>query len=60
MEVPDGGRALNGLGAPPGCQNQLNSEYRRVKSGSQTVGDNLHSREENNPYHQLRSQNMAQ
>ena len=27
MEVPGGGRALNGLGAPPGCQNQSNSEY---------------------------------
>ena len=27
MEVPGGGRALNGLGAPPGYQNQSNSEF---------------------------------
>ena len=28
------------------------------ESGSQTVGDNLHSQEGNNPDHQLRSQSV--
>ena len=37
--VFNGGRALNGLGAPPGYQTQSNSEYRLVISGSQTAGD---------------------
>jgi hypothetical protein len=30
-----------------------------MNHGSQTVGDNLHSREGNNPDHQLRSLNNA-
>ena len=59
MEVPGGGRALNGLGAPPGCQNQSNSEYRRSQYRSnQAVGDKLHSREGNSPDRQLRRLNV--
>ena len=59
MEVPGGGRALNGLGAPPGCQNQLNSEFRRsLYHRSQAVGDKICSREGNSPDHQLRCLNV--
>ena len=58
MEVPSRGRALNGLGAPPGCQNQLNSEfYRSQYHRSQAVGDKLYGREGNSPDHQLRCLN---
>ena len=58
MEVPGGGRALNGLGAPPGCQNQSNSEYRRQKYHSnQAVSDKVHCREGNSPDRQLRRLN---
>ena len=59
MEVPDGGRALNGLGAPPGCQNQSNSEFRWSQyHRSQAVGDKLYGREGNSPDHQLRCLNV--
>ena len=60
MEVPDGGRALNGLGALPGCQNQSNSEYRRSQyHRNQAIGDKLHVREANMPDQQLRCLNDA-
>ena len=60
MEVPGGGRALNGLGAPPGCQNQSNSEYRRSQyHRNQAVGDKVHCREGNSPDHQLRCLNIV-
>ena len=55
-----GGRALNGLGAIPGYQPQSNSEYLGVKRGSQTAGDNVRSREGNNPDHRIRSLNVSQ
>ena len=59
MEVPGGGRAQNGVGAPPGCQNQSNSEfYGSQYHRNQTVGDKLHSREGNSPDHQLRCLNV--
>ena len=59
MEVPDGGRALNGLGALPGCQNQSNSEYRRSQyHRNQAAGDKIRSREGNSPDHQLRCLNV--
>ena len=59
MEVPGGGRALNGLGAPPGCQNQSNSEFLWSQySSNQAVGDKLHSREDNSPDRQLRCLNV--
>ncbi len=59
MEVPAGGRALNGLGAPPGCQNQSNSEFRWSQYHSnQAVGDKLYGREGNSPDHQLRCLNV--
>jgi hypothetical protein len=59
MEVPGGGRALNGLGAPPGCQNQSNSEYHGSHQLSiQTAGDKLRRREGNSPDHQLRCLNV--
>ena len=60
MEVPGGGRALNGLGAPPGCQNQSNSEFQGSHYFSnQAVGDKLHSREGNSPDRQLRCLNIV-
>lgn len=55
-----GGRALNGLGAIPGYQPQSNSECQEVKCGSQTAGDNVRSREGNNPDHRIRSLNVSQ
>ena len=59
MEVPGGGRALNGLGAPPGCQNQSNSEfYWSQYHRNQAVGDKLYGREGNSPDHQLRCLNV--
>ena len=59
MEVPVGGRALNGLGAPPGCQNQSNSEFRRSQyNRNQAARDKLRSREGNSPDHQLRCLNV--
>ena len=59
MEVPGGGRALNGLGALPGCQNQSNSEYRRSQyHRNQAVGDKINCREGNSADHQLRCLNV--
>ena len=59
MEVPGGGRALNGLGAPPGCQNQSNSEFLRSQyPGIQAASDKIRSREGNSPDHQLRCLNV--
>lgn len=55
-----GGRALNELGPIPGYQPQSNSEYRRVKCSSESVGDKLHGREGNIPDQQLRCLNTAQ
>ena len=54
-----GGRALDGLGPIPGYQNQSNSECRKVKSGSESMGDKLHRREGNIPDRQLRCLNMV-
>ena len=54
-----GGRALNGLGGLPAYRPQLNSESHGVKHGSQTTGDELRSREGNNPDRQLRSLSLA-
>ena len=60
MEVPGGGRALNGLGAPPGCQNQSNSKFLGSHYSSiQAVGDKLHGREGNSPDRQLRCLNIV-
>ena len=50
---------LNGDGGPPAYPPQPNSEYRKDYLGSQTVGDNLHGREGNNPDRQLRSPSSA-
>ncbi len=58
--LTDGGRALNELGPIPGYRTQSNSEYHRVKFGSQTAGDNVRSREGNNPDHRIRSLNVSQ
>ena len=54
-----GGRALNGLGAPPGCQNQSNSEFhgKQYHPGNQAARDKLRSREGNSPDRQLRCLN---
>ena len=54
-----GGRALFGLGAPPGYQPQTNSECRLNYPGRQVVGDKVHCREGNNPDRQLRSLNST-
>jgi len=54
-----GGRALNGLGAPPGYRTQSNSECREMLRGSETVGAKLHCREGNSPDRRLRSQSVA-
>ena len=60
MEVPGGGRALNGLGAPPGCQNQSNSEFLGSQySSSQTARDKLRRQEGNSPDQQLRRLNTV-
>ena len=59
MEVLHGGRALNGLGTPPGYQNQSNSEFRRSQyHRNQAARDKLRSREGNSPDHQLRCLNV--
>ena len=52
-----GGRALIGLGALPGYRTLSNSECRTDSVGSQTVTDNCHCREGNNPDRQLRPLN---
>ena len=54
-----GGRALFWQGALPGYQTFTNSECHKLKPGSQTVGDKLHSREGNSPDLQLRSQSVC-
>ena len=59
MEVLPGGRALNGLGTPPGYQNQSNSEYHgSLYLSIQAAGDKLRRREGNSPDHQLRCLNV--
>ena len=59
MEVLHGGRALNGLGTPPGCQNQSNSEYPgSLYHSNQAAGDKVRRREGNSPDHQLRCLNV--
>ena len=50
---------LNGDWGPPAYQPQPNSEYYQTYLGSQSVGDNLHGQEGNNPDRQLRSQSFA-
>jgi hypothetical protein len=55
-----GGRALDGRGALPGYRSQPNSECRRHRSGSETVGDKLHGQKGNSPDPLLRSQSPAQ
>ena len=60
MEVPSRGRALNGLGTPPGYQNQSNSEYRGSQYHSnQAAGDKVRRQEGNSPDHQLRCLNIV-
>ena len=54
-----GRRALDGLGALPGYQTQLNSECREDLYGSETTGDKVRGREGNSPDRQLRSQSMC-
>ena len=59
MEVPGGGRALNGLESPPGYQNQSNSEcLRSLYLSNQAASDKIRSREGNSPDHQLRCLNV--
>ena len=53
------GRELNGLGGTPAYRIQPIFEWHAVKSGSQTAGDKIRSREGNNPDRQLRSQNTC-
>ena len=50
---------LNGDRGPPAYLPQPNSEYRKDYPRSQTVGDNVHGREGNNPDRQLRSRSLA-
>ena len=56
-EIFHEGKALNGLGAPPGYQTQSNSESQETNAGSETVGDKVDGRKGNSPDLQLRSQN---
>ncbi len=53
--VVNGGRALDGLGGKKLTNSNQTSNAIKLKSGSETVGDKLHSREGNSPDHQLRS-----
>jgi len=53
------GRALDGLGALPGYQNQPNSEWQYTKDSSETAGDKLGRREGNSPDPLLRSQSIG-
>ena len=53
--MPNGRRALLGLGALPGYRLQANSEDQYVYPGSQSAGDKLRRQEGNNPDRQLRS-----
>ena len=50
---------LNGDRGPPVYLPQPNSEYRKAYLRSETVSDNVHGREGNNPDRQLRSQSSA-
>jgi hypothetical protein len=50
---------LNGDRGLPDYLPQPNSEYRKDYLGSQTVGDNLHGREGNNPDRRLRPLSLA-
>ena len=60
MEVPDGGRALDGLESPPGYQNQSNSEYHGSHySSSQAARDKLRRQKGNSPDRQLRCLNIV-
>jgi hypothetical protein len=54
-----GGRALIGLGGLPAYRPHSNSESHGVKYGSQAAGDELRSREGNNPDRQLRSPSLS-
>jgi hypothetical protein len=54
-----GGRALTGLGAPPGYQTLSNSECRKLYPGSQTAGDKVRSQKGNSPDRRLRSPNSC-
>ena len=44
-----------GMWGPPAYPPLPNSEYRKDYLGSQTVGDNVHGQEGNNPDRRLRS-----
>ena len=55
-----GGRALVGLGPFTGYQTQINSECRKMLSGSQTTGDKIRGQKGNSPDRRLRSPNIAQ
>ena len=57
--MSDGGRALFGLGAPPGYRTQINSECRHLYLRSETVGDKLHCQKGNSPDRRLRSQSVC-
>ena len=60
-QVLPGGRALDGLGTPPGYQNQSNSEFPGSQYPSiQAAGAKLRRREGNSPDRQLRCQNAVQ
>ncbi len=52
------GRALFGLGAPPGYRTQINSECHNLYLGSETVGDKLHRQKGNSPDRRLRPQSV--
>ena len=51
---------LDAFGALPGYPGQPNSEYHRPRRGSESAGDNIRGREENNPDRQLRPPIFAQ
>ena len=60
MEVLHGGRALNGLGTPPGYQNQSNSEFHGSQyPGIQATGAKFRGQEGNSPDRQLRRLNTV-
>ena len=51
----DGGRALNGIDERDLVDSNQTANAISYKSGSETMGAKLHSREGNSPDHQLRS-----
>ena len=55
----DGGRALIGLGPRQGYRSLSNSECRPSKTGSETAGAKLRSREGNSPDRRIRPLNVA-